>query len=276
MWSVARRPRWIAMLVLAMVIAGGFAALSQWQLARAIATGVVVVRDTETPVPLETMAAPQSPVKDVANGQDVTVTGEWVVDDYIVLSDRLNGSKMGYWVVGHLAVATGGGTAGLPVALGWTETEKQAKDAAAALAKQAPASVTVTGRYLPSEAPQDTDFEHGKLSTLAAGSILNIWKTVDPAGIYGGYVVIHSNLAGLERIDSPVPTSDVELNWLNIFYAIEWVVFAGFAFFLWYRLVRDAWEREVEEELEALEATASGPGSAGTDSAGTNPSGAAS
>ena len=266
------------MLVLAMVIAGGFAALSQWQLARAIATGVVVVRDTETPVPLETMAAPQSPVKDVANGQDVTVTGEWVVDDYIVLSDRLNGSKMGYWVVGHLAVATGGGPAGLPVALGWTETEKQAKDAAAALAKQAPASVTVTGRYLPSEAPQDTDFEHGKLSTLAAGSILNIWKTVDPAGIYGGYVVIHSNVAGLERIDSPVPTSDVELNWLNIFYAIEWVVFAGFAFFLWYRLVRDAWEREVEEELEALEAaaTASGPGSAGTNSAGTNPSGAAS
>ena len=272
MWSVARRPRWIAMLVLAMVIAGGFAALSQWQLARAIATGVVVVRDTETPVPLETMAAPQSPVKDVANGQDVTVTGEWVVDDYIVLSDRLNGSKMGYWVVGHLAGATDGGAAGLPVALGWTETEKQAKDAAAALAKQPPASVTITGRYLPSEAPQDTDFEHGKLSTLAAGSILNIWKTVDPAGIYGGYVVNHASVDGLERIDSPVPTSDVELNWLNIFYAIEWVVFAGFAFFLWYRLVRDAWEREVEEELEALEAaaTASGPGSAGTDSAGTD------
>ena len=275
MWSVARRPRWIAMLVLAMVIAGGFAALSQWQLARAIATGVVVVRDTETPVPLETMAAPQSPVKDVANGQDVTVTGEWVVDDYIVLSDRLNGSKMGYWVVGHLAGATDGGAAGLPVALGWTETEKQAKDAAAALAKQPPASVTITGRYLPSEAPQDTDFEHGKLSTLAAGSILNIWKTVDPAGIYGGYVVNHASVDGLERIDSPVPTSDVELNWLNIFYAIEWVVFAGFAFFLWYRLVRDAWEREVEEELEALEAAAAqpgnpaGPASSGTDSSGT-------
>ena len=275
MWSVARRPRWIAMLVLAMVIAGGFAALSQWQLARAIATGVVVVRDTETPVPLETMAAPQSPVKDVANGQDVTVTGEWVVDDYIVLSDRLNGSKMGYWVVGHLAGATDGGAAGLPVALGWTETEKQAKDAAAALAKQPPASVTITGRYLPSEAPQDTDFEHGKLSTLAAGSILNIWKTVDPAGIYGGYVVNHASVDGLERIDSPVPTSDVELNWLNIFYAIEWVVFAGFAFFLWYRLVRDAWEREVEEEVEALEAAAAqpgnpaGPASSGTDSSGT-------
>jgi len=268
MWSVALRPRWIAMLVLAMVIAGGFAALSQWQLSRAIATGVVVVRDTETPVPLETMASPQSPVTDVSNGQDVTAEGEWVADDYIVLSERLNGSERGYWVVGHLAVATGGGTAGLPVALGWAETEKQAKDAAVALAKQTPASVTVTGRYLPSEAPQDTDFEHGKLSTLAAGSILNIWKTVDPAGIYGGYVVIHSDVAGLERIDSPVPTSDVELNWLNIFYAAEWIVFAGFAFFLWYRLVKDAWEREVEEELETLQARAAEDGRPGTDSSG--------
>lgn len=274
MWSVARRPRWIAMLVLAMLIAGGFAALGQWQLARAVATGIVVVRNTETPVPLETMATPQSPVKDVANGQNVTAHGEWVAGDYVVLSERLNGSKMGYWVVGHLAVPSSGGVAGLPVALGWTETEKQAKDAAAALEKEPPASVTVTGRYLPSEAPQDTDFEHGKLSTLAAGSILNIWKSVDPAGIYGGYLVIHSDVAGLERIDSPVPTSDVELNWLNIFYAIEWIVFAGFAFFLWYRLVKDAWEREVEEELEALGA-ASGPGAAG-DPPGTDSPGAAS
>jgi surfeit locus 1 family protein len=46
----------------------------------------------------------------------------------------------------------------------------------------------------------------------------------------------------------------VALNWLNIFYAVEWVIFAGFAIFLWYRLARDAWERELEE-LEELEQT---------------------
>ncbi|KZX22122.1 hypothetical protein [Rathayibacter tanaceti] len=47
--------------------------------------------------------------------------------------------------------------------------------------------------------------------------------------------------------------SDVSLNWLNVFYAIEWVVFAGFALYLWFRLVRDAWEREAEEALDAEE-----------------------
>lgn len=258
MWSVARRPRWIAMLVLALVVAAGFAALSQWQLARAVATGTVIVRNTETAVPLTKLVVPQSGVTEVSNGQDVTASGEWVPGDYLVLSKRLNGPDYGYWVVGHLAVDTGTSTAGLPVALGWASTEKQAKDVAAELAKQPRTAVTVTGRYLVSEAPQDTDFEHGKLSTLAAGSIVNLWNTVDPAGMYGGFVVIHEDVAGLDRIDSPAPSSDVELNWLNIFYAVEWVVFAGFAFFLWYRLVRDAWERELEEELEALEAAQPG------------------
>jgi hypothetical protein len=32
-------------------------------------------------------------------------------------------------------------------------------------------------------------------------------------------------------------------------------VFAGFAFYLWYRLAKDAWEKEVEE-LEELSAGA--------------------
>ncbi|WP_054821545.1 hypothetical protein [Arthrobacter sp. JCM 19049] len=40
------------------------------------------------------------------------------------------------------------------------------------------------------------------------------------------------------------------MNWLNVFYGIEWVVFAGFAFFLWYRLVRDDYQRELDELAE--------------------------
>ena len=43
------------------------------------------------------------------------------------------------------------------------------------------------------------------------------------------------------------PDEQSQVNWLNIFYAAEWAVFAGFAFYLWYRLARDAWERELED-----------------------------
>ena len=40
------------------------------------------------------------------------------------------------------------------------------------------------------------------------------------------------------------PSSEVSVNLLNLFYAVEWVVFAGFAVFLWYRLVKDVVEEE--------------------------------
>ena len=50
MWSVARRPRWIAALILALGVAAGFAALGQWQVGRAVqkvaeAAGYSVVRE---------------------------------------------------------------------------------------------------------------------------------------------------------------------------------------------------------------------------------------
>ena len=62
--------------------------------------------------------------------------------------------------------------------------------------------------------------------------------------MYFAYVTAAEPAAGLEAIASPPPEESVELNWLNVFYAVEWAVFAGFAIFLWYRLVRDAVERE--------------------------------
>jgi hypothetical protein len=39
---------------------------------------------------------------------------------------------------------------------------------------------------------------------------------------------------------------EIEFNLLNVFYALEWAIFAGFAIYLWYRLVRDVVEREAE------------------------------
>src|SRR5690606_36008372 len=57
--SVARRPRWIGALVLALAIAAAFAALGQWQLDRSVQTATVPDVATETPVPLDTVAQPQ-------------------------------------------------------------------------------------------------------------------------------------------------------------------------------------------------------------------------
>ena len=82
-----------------------------------------------------------------------------------------------------------------------------------------------------------------------------MWADYDDRPVYFAYVTATEPVAGLEAIVSPPPEVTAELNWLNVFYAIEWVVFAGFAIFLWYRLVRDAVERE-RDEAEAAEALA--------------------
>jgi surfeit locus 1 family protein len=252
-WTVARRPRWIAALALALVMAAGFAGLSQWQLARAVATGTVIERDTETALPIEDVAKPQSPVTDRANAQLVTATGRWNAGDYSIVSNRLNKGTAGYWVVGHFSAGLDSGTtAGLAVAVGWSADRAGAASAVKTLEAQANLAVMpIEGRYIPAEGPQDSDFEHGKLSTMTPGAFLNTWTTPDAAGIYGGYLTSAVAAPGLARIDSPKPSSAVEVNLLNIFYAVEWVVFAGFAIFLWYRLVRDTWEREQEEAAEA-------------------------
>jgi cytochrome oxidase assembly protein ShyY1 len=253
MWSLARRPRWIAALVLCLAIAAAFAALGQWQLSRSIDRGTPVDETTEIPVALSELSVPQEPLTAEAAGRIVTVEGELLPDDYVLLSGRLHDGTAGYWVVGHL-VETGldTGSPSLAVALGWAATEEDASSAVSDLEKNAPRAFA--GRYLPSEAPQEDDFENGEQNSLAVSALVNQWGTA-PDGVYPGYLIADDAAADLVLIDAPPPSTEVSVNWLNIFYAVEWAVFAGFAVFLWFRLVKDAWERE-QEELEESESAA--------------------
>lgn len=235
-WAVARRPRWIAALLLCLGIAAGFAALGEWQLSRSVDNAHVAAGapDTESTVPLSSIAQPQSAVTVPQFGRRVTVSGSFVPGDVVVVTDRNNGGDgQGSTVVAHLLTDDG---VTLAVAVGWTD---------GAVPPFAPAEhVQLTGRYLESEVPSDSDFEAGRLSTIAVPQLINVWADAVPT--YGGYLVLDQAADGLQDIYSPPPVQDVSLNLLNIFYAIEWAVFAGFAIYLWYRLVRDVVERDAE------------------------------
>ncbi|MBX3068295.1 MAG: hypothetical protein KF844_06590 [Cryobacterium sp.] len=236
MWKVAIRPRWILALLLSLVVAAGFVLLSQWQISRSSQTGTVVENATEHVVPLDSNAKPQEPVNAALDGQMVSVEGNFTSDPTIILSDRLNDGETGYWVVGHFRTVDG---VGLAVALGWSADLKSAQ-----AVKLDSNSQKLTGRYMADEAPQSSDYQHGKQSALSIAGVVNIWSEVDPNGVYNGYLVTLSPADGLVKIHSPAPEKQVELNLLNVFYAVEWVIFAGFAIFLWWRLVKDAWLRE--------------------------------
>jgi len=258
--SVMRRPRWIAALVLALAIAGGFAALGQWQLERAVSSGEVTYGQTETVIPLDEFATPQTPVVETQAAQRTTVSGHFVGSGYEILGDRLNDGTSGYWVIGQFAVDQPADTY-LAVAIGWTPDGDLARRTAEQLAANGDTvPETIEGRYLPTEAPNTKDAKAatGDLSPLLGGSLqtsmsvaslVNVWPEFDAAAdVYGGYLVLDQAPDALQPIASPEPDRSVQLNWLNIFYAAEWVVFAGFAVYLWYRLVRDAWERENEDD----------------------------
>jgi surfeit locus 1 family protein len=263
-----RRPRWIAALVLALAVAAIFAGLGQWQLERAVSSGQVDERPTETVQPLSSLAAPQQPVLAVEAAQRVSTAGIFEPDDYGVLADRLNDGRSGYWVIGHLAVDEPGDPA-LAVALGWAPDRESAISVRDALADVPRASVAapLEGRYVDPDAPTVDDAQKSAssdydLTTMSPAAFVNIWTALSPStDVYGGYVIASTAPAGLEVIDAPEPDRSVELNWLNVFYAAEWVIFAGFAVFLWYRLTRDAWERE-KEEIEDLQRERSARGDA--------------
>lgn len=263
MLQMMLRPRWVLALLAALAVAAGFALLGQWQLERAVEQAVVVERPTEEVRPLSVVARPDGPTEQAATGQRVEVAGTFVPGDTVIVEGRLNDGVQGYWVVAHLEV-TDAAPGGLPVALGWTADADAAQAAADRFDADAEAGgeSTVVGRFLPSEAPvaPGDDDDPFAMTTVAVAQLINLWADYDDRPVYFGYVTSAEPVAGLEAISSPPPEQSVELNWLNVFYAVEWVVFAGFAVFLWYRLVRDAVQREREE---AEEAAASGSASHG-------------
>jgi surfeit locus 1 family protein len=242
MLRMALRPRWIAVLLVALAFAAGFVLLSQWQISRSVSQATIVERDTEVVKALTTVAEPQSGVTTEAAGRLVRVQASLVPGDFSVLSGRANLGEVGYWLVGH--AVTDDGTS-LAVALGWAATQDQAWDAVA----DAETKGTLEGRYLATEPPGDDDFQAGERTAVAVATLINEWQS-QPTAVYGGYLVLSDASSGLEDIDAPAPSTEVVLNWLNIFYAVEWVVFAGFAIFLWWRFVRDAVEREEQERAE--------------------------
>lgn len=235
MWRIARRPKWIAALVLALVAAGVFAALGQWQLERSIAEATVIERDTENTVPLESVGAPQSVITTNASGRMVSVACEFVGGDDVVITNRPTSGGSGSWLVRHCTTPEG---ASLAVAVGWspgTIIPSEIPDPAPPL----------VGRYVPTESPQQSDFRSGERSAVAVPELLNLWS--EPGPVFGGYLVLAQAPEGLLAIGTEAPATQRQLNWLNLFYAAEWAIFGVFAMYLWYRLVKDEWERELEE-----------------------------
>jgi hypothetical protein len=255
--EVMLRPRWIALLLLCLVVAGVFAWLGQWQLGRAIATDPTPPGATEQVQPIADVAAPGEYLPEPLVGQRVEASGSWIPGDFLIVAPRFNDGAEGYWVTGQLRLEGTDQPTSVAVALGWAATAEEARSAAAQLdadASEAGAPpATVTGRLISDEGPvlPPAGADPQALTRMSPAALLGQWHDIEGLDVYRPYLASEVAPPYLVDIVSPAPAEASSVNWLNIFYAAEWAVFAGFAFYLWYRLAKDAWEKELEDLADA-------------------------
>jgi cytochrome oxidase assembly protein ShyY1 len=256
--KTALKPRWIAGLVFAIVISGVFVLLSQWQFGRSTQPEAPVSSGTEDSKPLTEVLRPGEFFHGSVADQMVTAKGSYDADKQVLVPGRLHDGATGYWVVSAFAVQdapvlSGAGASPrtwIPVARGWVA------DAAEAGAPPS-GTVELTGRLLPSEAPlPNTAPERGFATAVSVAELINVWEVSS----YPGFVAATSEVANGADVSAAAVSSQLKplnigpqpppqkVNWLNLFYSVEWIVFAGFALFIWWRMVKDDYRRDLEDE----------------------------
>jgi len=256
--KTALKPRWIAGLVFAIVISGVFVLLSQWQFGRSTQPEAPVSSGTEESKPLIAVLQPGDFFHGSVADQMVTAKGSYDPEKQVLVPGRLYDGATGYWVVSAFAVQDAPVLSGvgaspqtwIPVARGWV--------ADAAEAGPPPSgTIELTGRLLPSEAPlPNTAPERGFATAVSVAELINVWEVSS----YPGFVAASSEVAGGADVGAaaaggelkplrigPQPPAQ-QVNWLNLFYSVEWIVFAGFALFIWWRMVKDDYRRDLEDE----------------------------
>lgn len=260
MLKTALKPQWIAGLVFAVVISGLFVLLSQWQFGRSTQPEVPVSTATEDVRPLTEVLEPGEFFHGSVADQMVAAEGSYDSGKQVLVPGRLYDGNSGYWVVSAFAVTAapvlnGAGASPqtwIPVARGWV-----ADPADADLPPSGP--INLTGRLLPSESPlPEVDPGPGRATGVSVAELINVWNISS----YPGFVAATAEVSGLAdvgaaAVDGPLKPLRIgpqpppqQVNWLNLFYSLEWVVFAGFALFIWWRLVKDDYHRSLEDEFD--------------------------
>ncbi len=244
-WQVAGKPKWLAGLALAIVVAIVFSLFGNWQLSRSIR---VIEGDLPGKVatPLEEVAELGKPFLEVQADRLVSASVFISNSNCAVVEGRQQlledgSTKPGYWVVFDSVNAD---QVHILIAAAFYE----AKDAALAACRKGPSldfdtATALVGRYEPSEAPSMRLSQAAPLfASLSIEQLINFWPLEKPK-VYPGFVVSEQALHGAkdttaESIVIGVRQTQTELNWLSAFYAAEWIIFSGFALFLWGLLVQ--------------------------------------
>jgi len=260
MLKLALTVKWISGLLLSLLLAVGFALLAQWQVERSVVANSDTVKSFAVATnKLSNVAKPGKPF----TFSELETSGQMgfltQVETKAVLSPsgavlvekrfQENGTE-GYWVLVPANTSEGN----LFVVVGFSKSQVLANEALGNMLKQPKVAVTLVGRYLPSEAPVAKSAD-GNYASLSVAQLINdvVWDFKDTK-TYAGFLAdttnnVYVKNVGLDQLKIGLPKTDSQVNWLSSFYAIEWTVFAGFAVFMWWRLLADSYRKQQEELL---------------------------
>ena len=262
MLKTALKPFWLAMLALALVASGVFVWLSKWQFESAETVAPPPRTQTENAVELTEHVRPFEPLLGTQADQIVSARGEFLPGTDVLVGPRLDEGEKGYWTVTAFAPADAPDGEIVPVVRGFAEDPSVSEPAPEG-------EVTVTGRILPPEGPQPRTRDEGAdrapqrlhYASLAPSQLTNVWDRPSYASFVAAFSVVdgagedvsvRAEPGGLEPVWVPPQPQETSIVWMNVFYGIEWIIFAGFALFLWWRFLRDDHQRELREaELDA-------------------------
>ncbi len=228
-FAVARQPKWIGALFLSLAVAAIFAALGQWQLERAF-------------------------TKDNSGSGAINIeTANVQIDtkNVYIVENRLNGAERGYWLVANSVESSG---KNLTIALGWSADLAEVQSERKALMESGleKFETKLEGVFIPSEAPLPQKTTN-VFESLSLAQLVNVYSPDKPIQVEPHVLALNGySQASAWPPLKPINVAYAEgqkINWLSAFYFAEWLLFAGFAVFLWWRLVKD------EQILLTTEAT---------------------
>lgn len=223
--------RGIGLTIAALLVAVVCLRLGWWQLDRARPEEALPTTGSATT--LATLVQPGAALDGRLVGRLVTATGRYLPDqDRMVRARPSESGGQGVWVLSALRTDTG---ATLPVVRGW------ASQADASAAPPPPTGrVTVEGVLQPPDTPVDNvvnavPTRWSPLTSVTPAELVGLYPS---APIYDAYVLLSPASPGLKAV-APLATRRGTWNVLNAVYALQWWAFAGFAAFMWFRILRE-------------------------------------
>lgn len=250
MRQTIRQPRSLGLLAIALVLSALCVAAGLWQMrvARDDARQEALASAEARPVvPLTSIAAAHAAFPADGSNQRVQANGTYDPEHQVLVVDRRLDGAAGYWVVTPFTVTATG--ARLPVVRGFVRSPADAK------APLTTGELTLVGSLAPSESPREPvrPLGAGQLASVDIARLVNMWDgEIYNAFVFAGSETPDATGAGpasasasgtIERVPPPDLPPGYTLR--NLAYALQWWVFAIFALWMWWKMVRDEHRRSV-------------------------------